>query len=419
MKKALGMLLLGIAVSFYLFPVRFIGMPESLNTKQIIGVLGIIYFVFRSIREGEVKMSKDVLIAALIACVFSVWCFFCEVDNGTSDGSYSQYIVSFAVWLGAAYGVCSILRSLHERVSLRILTNYLAVVCVVQCILAILIDNIPSMKLLVDSYVFQDQDFLNEVDRLYGIGASLDPAGVRFSIVLFAMAHIMSTDTKIRSNQWALFIYMVMFGFISIVGNMISRTTTVGAIIGIVYMVAYFLWKSRDAVISRKMLANVAVVLGTVLLAVGISVLLYRTDVSVRHNLRFAFEGFFNLVEEGRFSTDSTDKLNAIMWVWPNNFHDWMIGTGLFNDFIYGTDIGYCRFTLYCGLIGLVIFSGFFVYNGFAVMRRFNDFSLAAIILIAMTFIIWVKVATDIFFFFALLYCLDHDKEKPQSDTAV
>jgi hypothetical protein len=91
------------------------------------------------------------------------------------------------------------------------------------------------------------------------------------------------------------------------------------------------------------------------------------------------------------------------MWIWPSDSRTWAIGTGIFGDFAFGTDIGYCRFTLYCGLIGLVLFSIFFIYNGLSVVSYFPDARFLSNLLIALTFIVWLKVATDIFFAYALL----------------
>ena len=45
--------------------------------------------------------------------------------------------------------------------------------------------------------------------------------------------------------------------------------------------------------------------------------------------MRFAFEGFFNWVEKGEWSTSSTEKLNREMWIWPNDQRTWLIGSGL------------------------------------------------------------------------------------------
>ena len=54
----------------------------------------------------------------------------------------------------------------------------------------------------------------------------------------------------------------------------------------------------------------------------------------------------------------------------------------------------------------------FFVYNGLSVRTKFKDFNLLCLMIIALTFIVWLKVATDIFLFNALLFCLDGDYDE-------
>lgn len=58
-----------------------------------------------------------------------------------------------------------------------------------------------------------------------------------------------------------------------------------------------------------------------------LSVYLYNNDPFFYKNIRFAFEAFFNWVETGELRTDSTDKLNTMMWVWPEDVKSWIIGT--------------------------------------------------------------------------------------------
>lgn len=406
--RLLMMFLLTCIVSCYFFPFEFSFLPVGLNTKQILGVVGIAAFLVKCVRERAFRMSKMVVASAVIALIFSLWCYFCIVENGTDDTSYAEYWVSFAVWLGGAFGVCSLIRAYHGRLDLRLLTNYLVAVCTMQCILCLLIDNYPGVQLLVDTYVRQGQEFLHDVKRLYGIGCALDPAGIRFAAVLILMAHQISTEDKITDNKWTLALYLGLYLFITVIGNMVSRTTTAGAVMGLVYILL-FMGFTNHGVLSARQVRFYGVLL--IMLAVGIAacVYLYNTNPKFQANLRFAFEAFFNYFETGTFRTSSTDKLNSVMWVWPKDTRSWIIGTGLFGNFVYNTDIGYCRFTLYCGLVGLALFSSFFIYNGAILERKFRNFTFMALMLISLTFIIWVKVATDIFLINALLFCIDGD----------
>lgn len=144
-------------------------------------------------------------------------------------------------------------------------------------------------------------------------------------------------------------------------------------------------------------------------IVVGFAVLsfLYKTNPYYYEMLRFAFEGFFNWMETGVWRTDSTDKLDAIMWIWPSDLKTWLIGSGLFGNFIYSTDIGYCRFILYCGLIGFSIFVLFFVYNAVVFSRNNPAYRNLFLSLFVFALIVWLKVSTDIFLIFALFYWLD------------
>ena len=80
-----------------------------------------------------------------------------------------------------------------------------------------MIDRIPAFRMLVDSYIDQGQEFYQEVGRLYGIGAALDPAGVRFSVVLILIAYLLCEDDVIRQDRKKITGFLVCFFIISYV----------------------------------------------------------------------------------------------------------------------------------------------------------------------------------------------------------
>lgn len=408
MNRFLTGLLLAVACSLYIFPVAFSFIPESINSKMILAVIGVLFFVRDCIMDRSFAMRRSIVISALFSVIFSVWCYYSEVANNTSDGSYTTYFISFATWLGGAYAIISMLRLAYGKVDLQLLTRYFTIVCVAQCTAALVMENNVNIRLMVDRFIVQGQEFYQEVNRMYGIGAALDSGGIRFSACLLLIAHLLSTERDEEEGQAATYLYLAAFLFITVVGNMISRTTSVGMTLGLVYF-AIRNFTIRHGNLTRKQARTFGALLVILLAAAGISVWLYNSNMSFRSDFRFAFEGFFNWVETGEFSTDSTDKLNRVMWIWPETAKGWTIGTGIFGNFVYSTDIGYCRFTLYCGLIGLGIFSLFFIFNGISVRDKFNGGALLVTALIALTFIIWFKVATDLFFMNALLFCLDPD----------
>lgn len=408
MKRFFALLFTGTAVSCYYFPFGLKFLPSAVNTKMILAVIGIFLYLYEGIRNG-LTVRKDLAGAVALALAFSFVCFLSTDYNNTSDYSYASYIVSFFTWMGGAYTVCRLVKRVHGRIGFRLLTTYLAGVCTVQCILAILIDRSKILKLVVDGVVNQGQDFLQQVGRLYGIGASLDPAGVRFAIVLLMIAALLGADREIRGSKKSIAGLLSAFAVISIIGNMISRTTTTGMVMAFVYL---FLASGIWTLIIREEYFKFYKIFGIVLIiAVGASFYLYHHDPEFYHNMRFAFEGFFNWVDTGVWRTDSTDKLNRIMWIWPKNIKEWIIGTGLFNNFLYGTDIGYCRLILYCGLAGFSLFALFFVYNAGVMAKRFPSYRMLFFFLLCLSFIVWLKVATDLFLIYALLYNTEEEKE--------
>ena len=75
--------------------------------------------------------------------------------------------------------------------------------------------------------------------RLYGIGAALDTAGVRFSIVLLLIAYLLCENEDVKQAKWKVFVYLFAFFVIAVIGNMISRTPSVGLLLGIAYLDVY------------------------------------------------------------------------------------------------------------------------------------------------------------------------------------
>lgn len=397
--------IIGLIVSLYMFPIGFTFLPPSFNTKIPLALLGGIVFFFDHIPIIKLKLNPIVMVSTIIASVFSLVCFFSADYNITQDYSYATYISSFFVWIMGAYFVGAVIRRYHGDLSFRILGYYIIAVCFTQCVLALMIDNIPSFKSLVDAYIFQGQEFLNRIDRLYGIGASLDPAGVRFSVALIIGAALLSKDNTVRSNRLHIILLLFGFFFIGMVGNMISRTTIIGLLMGLFYFgYASGLFGFIIKVESIKLGFTLAFVL---LIVIASSVYLYQSNEEFYSNIRFAFEGFFNWVETGEWRTDSTDKLNNEMWIWPEDTKTWIIGSGIFGSWEYNTDIGYCRFILYCGLIGFSVFALLFVYNAIAFMRKVPKYWMLFLLFGILTFVIWVKVSTDIFYIYALMYCVD------------
>lgn len=385
MWKLIKILLAGIAVSCYFFPFEFTFLP-GVNTKMAMAGMGLVLYALDLAKGRAPQINKDGFQIALIAALVSLCGLASVIINNTNDYTYATYIVSMFVWLGGAYTAVKIVKWLHGYVSVELICNYLIGVCVGQCVLALMIDSIPSFKALVDSYVvgfdFVDVDMLNRNGRLYGIGAALDVAGTRFAAVLVIIAVLLQrlSESRYRSYMW---LYLLSFLFIALVGNMVARTTTVGVLVALSYWVASSGICELSLQKDKMRVWKYALILLCVVLPIVIY--LYSTNQQFHDNIRFAFEGFFSLAETGKWETNSNSILKTMV-VFPDNFKTWIIGDGYFENpywsdpyyvgpnfrgYYMQTDIGYLRFLFYFGLVGLASFMIYFIKVAKTTVSRF------------------------------------------------
>nr|WP_314635300.1 hypothetical protein [uncultured Porphyromonas sp.] len=351
---------------------------------------------------------------AIFAGVYSIINLASVEINATDDYSYANYLTTFFVWIFSFYPAMAILRLEYGVVTFTRVAYYFAGVTVFQCVSALLIDNIPEVdewvKFIVYD-VYEDSGTMAGIERLFCFSTSLDSGGVRFALVLVLIAGCLASDKQLRATTGKVAYLLLSFFIILGIGSMVSRTTFTGAMVGILIYILQTSFSAREE--ATKSSKIMPIFFSTALLVSGIGIYLYNTDPYYFQLIRFAFEGFFNLVEKGEFTTSSTEVLNS-MWLWPKDTQSWIIGTGLYGHFLYGTDIGYCRLILYSGLTGFVTFALSFVFYAYMLGTKYRPYRWMFIALCAMSFIIWVKVSTDILMIYAFMFWL-----RPEDDTLI
>lgn len=428
MRNVFAIVFTAVIVSFYYFPFEF-SFLAGINTKMGLALVGIFLAAFNLVVKREARFPKNLLKVEILALFVSIAGILSVTINNTSDNAYVTYFVSMTVWLSGAYTVCSLIKRVHNELSVENVTAYITAVCVVQCLLALLINSIPSLKSLVDTYILQDQDFLTEVERLYGIGASLDTAGVRFSACLILLIFTLNKN-KNTMPKGVLAIAILAYLWISVIGNMMARTTIVGVGLSLFYALLTFRLDS----VSNGFFRVLRVLLMILVIAIPLGRYLYGNNLQFYELSRFAFEGFFNLAETGEWEIDSNEKLKSMI-VFPDNMKTWIVGDGYFDNPYYtdltfigtyvggyymGTDIGYLRFIFYFGIIGLIAFSCFFISIAKECIALLPRYKSAILFILLLGFIIWLKVATDVFLVFALFLCVGNmQDETPQLEEEV
>lgn len=226
--------------------------------------------------------------------------------------------------------------------------------------------------------------------------------------MLLLIAHQVCSNKKVGESARSITTYLLAFFITIAIGSMISRTTIVGGVLGLVYMALVNMAFKKGGFVSSRQVRVFIVTVLTLAFVLVLAVYLYQTSQMFYENFRFGFEGFFNWVETGDFTTGSTNHLET-MWVWPETRRAWIIGEGIVGVYKTNSDIGYVNFIFYCGLIGMVIYSLYYIYNHLCLNEKYDKFVLLSLLMVALTFIIWFKVQTDIFFIDALLFCAAGD----------
>lgn len=398
MKTFLKYLMGLIVVDITLFPVEFTFLP-GLNLKMLLAACGVLLFAFNCLKAGKVEISRTLLGLIVISGVMSLIGFASVTYNNTNDYVLATYVVSMLVWFFAAYASVWCVKLIHGKIDLSIIGWYLAGVCVSQCILALMIDEIPAVHQFVENYFYSeyvDTAQLRMMHRIYGIGAALDIAGIRFAASIIILTHIyLHIDSPDKKTQLA---FWITFALILIVGDMIARTTIVGIGMSLAYMLYVQIGKQ---VIKASHVAAALFVVIAVFLVRRIAL----TNAAFYEHLRFGFEGFFNLAESGELRTHSTDILQT-MYRWPQDLKTWIIGDGLMEEdghFYMFTDVGYIRFIYYFGVIGLASFILLYVFATLEGIRMSKGDRVMFILLFLLNMIVWVKVTTDTFVIFAFL----------------
>lgn len=399
--------LLIILTSLYLFPFFCTYLP-SVNTKMFMAACSLVLLLLSMAKGNNASVDNSLFKASLYAAVVSLVGFFSVVYNGATDYTYASYIMSMWVWLGGAYVVIMGIRKVHGICSILHLCNYIIAVCVAQCTIALMVDTIPAVKNWVDGFVIGEGFMGTNKDRMYGIGASLDVAGMKFAAVLIIIAVILKKIQNTALQKYQTY-YIIAYLYLFVIGSMIGRTTGIGVLLSLAY------WAGTN--ITKFNFRSSAFKIGITIFAfsVCLSIYLYNNSPAFYTNVRFGFEGFFSLIEKGYWETNSNNHL-ANMIKWPDNMKTWIIGDGYFNNplssnpyytgkgignFYMLTDIGYCRLIFYFGIVGLSAFMLYFIKIRNLCTKRFQSFGAMFTLILILNWVVWFKVSSDLFVIFA------------------
>lgn len=421
MFKSVQILLIVCITSLFFFPFFFSFLP-GVNTKMILAVLGIFAYISDRLKGETENFEKGLWSIIPLALAVSFCSFLSMTINNTPDDSYLGYVVSMLVWLFAAYFCVFLMKKTHGEISVEIVGYYLLGVALLQCSLALLINNFASVKSLTDMYISGEKYMgVGVKNRLYGIGCALDVGGGRLGAILIVIAHLILVSIKKNKSKWIFMFLFVSFLLVLVIGNMMGRTATVGFAVALSYLICSLIFDNSFRDISIKSYLLNALII--IFFVTFICIILYNTNMEARKLIRFAFEGFFNYFELGTFETNSTNMLSRGM-IFPDNLQTWIIGDGYMasgeNDpyyigpsdygFYMNTDAGYSRFIFYFGLVGLITFILFFVNVCRVCVQKIESLKFLFFAILILNLAIWIKVSTDLFVVFAPFLCIGYSE---------
>ena len=417
--KGIWVVLSAIILNFYFFSINLRFMP-SVNTKMVLAGVGLLVLAYQLVRRGGASVDKDTLVLFVCAAMVSLAGLISVICNGTFDFAYATYIISMWVWLSAAYVAVTFIRWVHGSVSVYIVCNYLIAIGTAQCVLALSMEfNAPLREFVYSLLDEGTVTFMTDKGRLMGFGIGLDVAGARFAAILI-MIPFVCMQYKQKAIQY-LPLYILAFCTICVIGNMIGRTTTVGAVLAVISFIVFYRFYEMDVFHKRLLSWTV----GLLAVVIPVCVIAYNTVPEFHNLLRFGFEGFFSLAEKGEWEVHSNEMLKQ-GYIFPNNPKTWLIGDGYFGStdsdpyyigrrwagFYKGSDVGYSRFLFYFGLLGLLTFSIFIFKACMVCIRRFEAVKYMFFVLLILNFMYWMKVSTDIFFVFAPFLCIGKEENE-------
>lgn len=352
-----------ILVFIYIFPMNFVILPFS--TRVLLALLGLWeVFVNRkkiNLFSGKVSYSLFLFFVATIGV--TIISFISILLNNTNDKEYISYPFVALTWGLAAYGLVYSVHKIKGKMSFDIMARLVILACLLQVSFAILFFIFPDIKMLFYSYLKMGEAGLSDAlersgeYRFHGFGANFFAVGVVIAMTLLLISY------QLSKPKYSSFAHIVELFLLLTIGCIMARTSLVGFVLGIIYLIYKMnILSFRLNIFTSKLLAKMFIVF----VFIGIiGTYIYNQSDELQIYIKYGFELFFNYFERGELSSNSVDTLIENGYMFPSSLTGWIIGDGYFSDptasegelsYYMHTDIGYCRLIFYFGVVGLILY---------------------------------------------------------------
>lgn len=385
---------------FYIYPIRFVGIP--LTTRLIFSIIGIGQLVLRR------KLPKDFFSVLSGLAPIAMVSVVSGLLNRTFDFTFLFYAISNIAIFCSGYFLLSILQTRRDEDSSSNIIMYMVVSICVQTVLTLFINMWGELGEFMSSFIVKDGNEIEVIEktignRFIGFGTSFFGAGAVSGLGLILIVYLYLSNERFNI-LWGVFAYISVL----IVGIMLARTTLLGLLVSLLFLCC---WRWKNINLLRR---KIKWLLLFIIILVLMLVLTFNfVDSQI---LLWAFELFFNWLEYGRFTSDSTEQLQG-MYIWPDSLTTYLIGDGFYNlkdGYYMGTDVGYLRLLFYGGI---PIVAAFFFYPIWIIYKTMKLGISPMLSYLLMTLFFYVlllnmKGLIDLNFVFILIYMITYLRKK-------
>ncbi|GEM_PF-266351 len=407
----------------YIYSINFSFLPISLGSRVYLSMAGFGIMAARlcvgarlQFLTGKFGNMMAALVAITLLSIMSI------LVNQTTDLEFVKYFVSMMLIVAASYFVSFAFSRTYRQDTARYLM-FTMIACVsLQCMLAIVLFVSEPIKELLMSLINASEveaDLISSTGefRLVGFGSTFFGAGITNGITLLLIAFCVRYHVKTRAGASVL---GVAFLFIGIVGLLMSRTTAVGLLLALLYILLSMLSgrRSGPAWHGGRFLASLGVAI-----LVGLAAAFTVIDFSViEPMLNWAFEPVINYFTGDGLTSESTDQLLDMYGGINFGALPWAIGDAMFYDpyeagtYYMHVDVGYLRLIFYFGLPGLLLYF-FFQLRAITATLPFFKFDKFFVWFVVLDLILLNFKGFADFFVFSILFFMCHFLSVPAKGT--
>ena len=337
------------------------------------------------------------------------------------DIAYVSYFFSLLLVFFAAFFVQNCFKK-YGCYNFYDITDAIIIVVFVQVIISFIMYLNPEIKAILFSVLHfsaKDREIIdwNGGIRLIGFGSTFFGSGIVNGLALILLSF------KLRFQPLSFFHFFIFSFFYLIIlfgGMMMSRTTVIGALVG---LICYFPSSAYRLVLTNKFLYLIRTVLIMLIVCLCFFIVLpFSIKEKIAVLSEYSFELVVNYVEGTGVSSTSTNRLREMYETYPDNLKTIIIGDGFYTapdasgGYYKQIDIGYFRLIFYFGILGLF----FFILFQYSVIRMacksFPKMKLSFYLCFILFLLLNLKGVADIVFF-VLLFIFNNENKENKSFT--